>query len=131
MEYTGLKVGDLEPGESDIELKYDTKHDFTSPNDSELSPNKSLNSHTRSNATEGPLYEFIGTALQAAVLVYSGYASYSTLQERLDGPSLHTGFILQATGTIMVTPGMILCAWIIDDSTEETEWVGKLLADKR
>ena len=72
----------------------------------------------------------LGTAIQAAVLVYSGYASHSSLQERLESPNLHTGFILQAISTIMVTIGTMLCAWIIDDSTEETEWVGKPLADK-
>lgn len=59
--------------------------------------------------------------LQVGVLVYQGVITY-TLRWRLGGEDIRYAFPLTATGTLAISGGMFLCAFVIEASTEEVEY---------
>ena len=90
-----------------------------------MPPNISLNIHGRSNPIELWLYAAFATILQTAVLVWSGLLAYSLYARK--NPQLtcikpKVGFSLQATGTVLLTWSLVLCAGIIDKATLDRHW---------
>lgn len=91
----------------------------------DMPPNISLNIHGGSNSIKLWNYAIIATALQIAVLIWSGYLAYSSFAHRykiLTGLKPTVGFPLQAVGTVLLTLGLVLCAGIIDNGSSERHW---------
>jgi hypothetical protein len=94
----------------------------------EEAPNISLNLHSESGILELALYAFLGIILQAGVLAFSGFVAYHPyLKTKLRGPNASVGFPLQAAGTTFLVASMILCSFVVDQSTEEKRWVAKFM----
>ena len=90
-----------------------------------MPPNISLNIHGGRNPIELWLYAAFATILQTAVLVWSGFLAYSPYVRKhpqLTGIKPMVGFSLQATGTVLLTWSLVLCAGIIDKATLERHW---------
>ena len=90
-----------------------------------MPPNLSLNIHGGSDPIELWLYAAFATILQTAVLVWSGFVAYSPHARKnpqLTSIESTVGFPLQATGTVLLTWSLVLCAGIIDKATLERHW---------
>ncbi|KAK0514771.1 hypothetical protein JMJ35_003388 [Cladonia borealis] len=85
----------------------------------EIPPNISLNIHGGSNPVELVLYALFASILQAGVLGWSSYAH----KHALSGSNSLVGLLLQATGTVLLTLGLVLCAGIIDNGSRERHWL--------
>jgi ankyrin repeat protein len=87
-------------------------------------PNISLNVNNQSG-TGGLLWvAVLGTMLQLGVLVYSGFATYhpKLLFLKDDRPIVHYAYPCTAVGTFLLVLGMMMCAHVVDSSTEETRY---------
>ncbi|KAH6853752.1 hypothetical protein B0I37DRAFT_388051 [Chaetomium sp. MPI-CAGE-AT-0009] len=85
-------------------------------------PNISLNMNNQSG-TGGVLWvAALGTILQLGVLVFSGFATYhpSLMFPKDDRPIVHYAYPCTAIGTLILVSGMMVCAHVVDSSTEET-----------
>lgn len=91
----------------------------------DMPPNISLNIHGGSNPLALVACAFIATVLQAIVLVWSGILAYSSFTHRhkLSGLKPLIGFPLQATGTVLLTLSLVLCAGIINNGSCERHWL--------
>ncbi|KAL7624232.1 hypothetical protein AAE478_005791 [Parahypoxylon ruwenzoriense] len=87
-------------------------------------PNLSLNCHNRVGRGEIYLMAVIGTLLQIGVLVFFGFITYyRPIQphfQKDSAPVEHYAFPCAAIGTIALVVGMFLCAFVVEQSTEET-----------
>lgn len=99
----------------------------TSETPLDLSPNVALNLHPPTKRYEVQLYAVIGVLIQAAVLIFSGFATYDkTLSEKVKTEAARDyGFPLMAAGTLFLVLGMLICAWIIESSTREIKFRSK------
>ena len=113
---------DIEPGDTVHSLR-----DEELVKNREILPNMSLNIHGGSNPFELVVYALMASISQAAVLGWSFYA----LEYKLSGSKPSVGFPLQATGTVLLTLGLALCAGIIDNGSRERHWLieGELQVD--
>ncbi|KAM6513874.1 hypothetical protein FALCPG4_015075 [Fusarium falciforme] len=95
-------------------------------NPDSTSPNISLNCHSRVGRGELRATAALGTVFQAAVLVYSGFATnYSTLKIKLkkdDNFIESYAYPCMAVGTLLLVSGMILCAHVVESSTDEERY---------
>ena len=113
-----------EDSNHDIELR-PLEDTVPSTNHIEMPPNVSLNIHGGSNSIELVVSAFIATVLQVAVLVWSGFLSYSSFTPNytsLIGSKPKVGFLLQAVGTVLLTCSLVLCGGIIDDASCQRHW---------
>jgi hypothetical protein len=79
-------------------------------------------------AWELPTYALIATVLQLGVVAWSGFVTYSPhWHEKLDADHANVGFPLVASGTLLLTISMWLCAYIVDEGTVEQTWRRKVL----
>lgn len=89
-------------------------------------PNISLNLHGGSKEHELHCVAAIGIVLQLAILAFSGLTVYyPPLSNRLKkngSPVMSYAYPLTAMGTIMLAVGMMICAAVIEQSTEENVW---------
>ncbi|OCK90227.1 uncharacterized protein K441DRAFT_243130 [Cenococcum geophilum 1.58] len=91
----------------------------------EEAPNILLNLHHGSNTGDLVFAAISGTILQLGVLVFSGFATYSSSirSHVLDGQDRSGyGYPLLAIGTVLLTIGMIIAAYVIEQSTVEKKW---------
>ncbi|KAL3305671.1 ankyrin repeat protein [Colletotrichum asianum] len=90
-------------------------------NSSRDAPNISLNTHRETGRGELRAVAFFGTILQLGVLLYSGFATYyPTLKFQKDGSSIASyAYPCAATGTLVLVVGMMICAHVVESSTEE------------
>ncbi|KAF4486756.1 Ankyrin repeat, PH and SEC7 domain containing protein secG [Colletotrichum fructicola Nara gc5] len=90
-------------------------------NSSRDAPNISLNTHRETGRGELRVVAFFGTILQLGVLLYSGFATYyPTLKFQKDGSSIASyAYPCAATGTLVLVVGMMVCAHVVESSTEE------------
>jgi hypothetical protein len=96
-------------------------------NSKDEAPNISINLYGEIRPQELALSAVIGTILQAAVLVFSGFIVYSSWgKKKLGDSDSKAGFPLLAIGTILITISMTLCAQVIDYSTKEERWIRKV-----
>ncbi|KAH6847821.1 hypothetical protein B0I37DRAFT_152071 [Chaetomium sp. MPI-CAGE-AT-0009] len=85
-------------------------------------PNISLNSHDQSGRGELRLVAVIGTILQLGVLTYSGFATYYLKFPKDESPIAGYAFPCTAAGTLVLVAGMLLCAHVLESSTEEKRY---------
>lgn len=90
-------------------------------NTSAHAPNISLNSHNQFGRTEVRAVAVIGTILQLGVLILSIFATFYPTDKFLkDGKHIAPyALICFATGTVLLVFGMLLCAHVVETSTEE------------
>ncbi|KAF2649932.1 hypothetical protein K491DRAFT_579085, partial [Lophiostoma macrostomum CBS 122681] len=95
----------------------------------ENAPNISLNLHSGSEWAILASAALIGTVLQLGVVVYSGSVTFHSGLRKLIPPySDHVphlakmGFILLASGTVILTLALIVVCNVIETSTSEREW---------
>ncbi|KAM0431394.1 hypothetical protein ACHAPT_005371 [Fusarium lateritium] len=95
-------------------------------NPDSISPNISLNCHNRVGRGELRATATLGTILQAAVLVYSGFATYyGTMKVKLkkdDNFIESYAYPCMAIGTLLLVSGMVLCAHVVESSTDEERY---------
>ncbi|RPA75214.1 hypothetical protein BJ508DRAFT_197463, partial [Ascobolus immersus RN42] len=93
----------------------------------EIAPNISLNLHGLANSKDLSFATLIGVVVQAGILIFAGYVSYDhTFEDGLPSAEETTkghAFPLFAVGTFFLSLGMLFCAQIVDESTEEREYV--------
>ncbi|RPA77953.1 hypothetical protein BJ508DRAFT_319010 [Ascobolus immersus RN42] len=91
----------------------------------ERAPNISLNLHGGTNPSEQWFATIFGFFLQFGVLVFSGFTAYHPrFRTRLtvEGNVVaNFAFPLMATGTTMMTVGLILCSAVVDHGSHEGE----------
>ncbi|KAH6955704.1 hypothetical protein BKA56DRAFT_449679, partial [Ilyonectria sp. MPI-CAGE-AT-0026] len=87
-------------------------------------PNISVNSHNHSGRGELRLVAVVGTVIQLGVLTYSGFATYyPTLKfPKDDRPIASYAFPCTAVGTLVLVAGMLVCAHVVESSTEEKRY---------
>lgn len=117
---------DLSPSDSDAENGQDSPGSPSSEiiivrNVNADAPNILLNSHDQFGRGEVRLVAVIGTVIQLGILIYSGFATYYyTLKFPKDEqPVAGYAFPCTAAGTLILVVGMLLCAYIVESSTEE------------
>lgn len=97
-------------------------------------PNISLNLNTGSRKNELIMVAFCGIVLQLGVLVFSAYSVYHpTFNTRFlknGEPVQRYAYPVFAIGTSYLTLGMILCSALVEQSTEEKEFVAALKTDE-
>lgn len=85
-------------------------------------PNISLNVNPTKSSAELYLMVVVGIALQAAVLVFAGLATYYW-EFLKDGERMRAySYPTTATGTIFLALGMFICAAVVERSTEEANY---------
>lgn len=137
------RSGDLEtavqsPLES-IGLEETGKNDPASPAERDLNqpttvirnvtaqaPNLTLNVRNKLGRGELYLVAAIGTLLQLGVLVFSGFTAYHP-QFRLewlknDMPVADYAYPCNATGTLLLVVGMLICSYVVESSTMEDSY---------
>ncbi|KHN95247.1 ankyrin repeat protein [Metarhizium album ARSEF 1941] len=84
-------------------------------------PNISLNSHNHFKRGELRAVAVLGTLLQLGVLAYSGLATYHPRLTFPKGDNAVAGYAFPCTagGTIVLIAGLLLCAHVVESSTEE------------
>ncbi|KAK2057113.1 hypothetical protein LY76DRAFT_617418 [Colletotrichum caudatum] len=84
-------------------------------------PNISVNAHRQTSRGELRIVAAFGTILQLGVLVYSGFATYHPALKfsKDDSPIESYAYPCAAVGTFILVAGMMLCAHVVDSSTEE------------
>ncbi|KAF8241210.1 hypothetical protein K440DRAFT_523789, partial [Wilcoxina mikolae CBS 423.85] len=97
-------------------------------------PNISLNLHGGSKVEDLYAVAACGIVLQFGVLAFSGLAVYYpgwNLRFPKNGRPIQSyAYPLMATGTVLLVIGMIICSWVIEQSTTEEKWVVKGLKPK-
>lgn len=87
-------------------------------------PNISLNSHGYFGRGELRAVAVLGTILELGVLTYSGFATYHPALKFTKGDNAvaNYAFPCTATGTITLVAGLLLCAHVVESSTEEKRY---------
>lgn len=87
-------------------------------------PNISLNSHGYFGRGELRAVAVFGTILQLGVLTYFGFATYHPALKFTKGDDAvaNYAFPCTATGTITLVAGLLLCAHVVESSTEEKRY---------
>ncbi|KAH8882051.1 hypothetical protein GQ53DRAFT_885988 [Thozetella sp. PMI_491] len=90
-------------------------------------PNISLNIDSRQSFRELWLIAVVATLLQFGVLVYSGFATYYPAQMFLKNDLAIATYAYPSTaiGTLVLVFGMLLCANVVESSTEEKSYEAK------
>lgn len=122
----------------DIELRpllFDPTHPSRQANNEICPPNISLNARGESVSDwEKWLWALLGISAQLAVLVYEGLISYHTSWFGFVNSGrmpLSQAFKLTAVGTVSLTFGMLICSYVIESASTETDWVRKDVEDSR
>lgn len=122
--------------DQDIELRpllFDSTAYSRQANNKICPPNISLNARGESvSGWEKWLWALFGISTQLAVLVYGGLISYHPSWVRFINrgqipPS--QAFQLAAVGTVSLTFGMLICSYVIESASTETDWVRKDVED--
>ncbi|KAI5806043.1 hypothetical protein EDC01DRAFT_609075, partial [Geopyxis carbonaria] len=91
-----------------------------------IAPNVSFNIHGKSPQFELYTVALCGIILQFGVLVFEGFIVYHPrfkLSFKKNGATvLGYAYPMVAAGTLILMCGMIICAAVIEESTEEEEW---------
>lgn len=120
----------------DIELRpllFDPTHHSRQANNEICPPNISLNARGEAVSDwEKWLWALVGISAQLAVLVYEGLISYHTswfgFTNRVQiSPS--QAFQLTTVGTVSLTFGMLICSYVIESASTETDWVRRDIDD--
>ncbi|KAF0322511.1 ankyrin repeat protein [Colletotrichum asianum] len=131
VEFICLLPVDTQAGNKTFNIEVDDRKDSESNpapqtiiikrNSSRDAPNISLNTHRETGRGELRAVAFFGTILQLGVLLYSGFATYyPTLKFQKDGSSIASyAYPCAATGTLVLVVGMMICAHVVESSTEE------------
>ncbi|KHO10746.1 hypothetical protein MAA_11655 [Metarhizium robertsii ARSEF 23] len=87
-------------------------------------PNISLNSHGYFSRRELRAVAVFGTILQLGVLTYFGFATYHPALKFTKGDDAvaNYAFPCTATGIITLVAGLLLCAHVVESSTEEKRY---------
>ena len=64
----------------------------------------------------------VGLLLQSTVLVFAALVTYWWKWPKTGSFVAPYGYPLTATGTIMLSVGLIMCAWVVEASTDEVVW---------
>ncbi|KAH8812397.1 hypothetical protein F5884DRAFT_855694 [Xylogone sp. PMI_703] len=93
-------------------------------NPSTNAPNISLNTDNLFGRGELHLVAVIGIVLQLGVLIFSGFVTYyPTLQWQKNGqPIAGYAFPCTAAGTLVLVIGMLICADVVESSTQEKRY---------
>ncbi|KAH0553168.1 hypothetical protein GP486_006648 [Trichoglossum hirsutum] len=92
------------------------------------SPNIYHNLTLPAKRTELHIVAFIGVVLQLGALVFSGLTTYYTQWELKKGGRTAIGYAypFMAVGTALLVAGMLVCSFVIEQSTVENTWrIGK------
>lgn len=86
-------------------------------------PNISLNTTGQHSARwETRCVAVAGVVLQLGVLVYEGVITYALRWAKGDEAVVGYAFPLTAVGTVAISVGMFVCAYVIEASTQEVEY---------
>lgn len=87
-------------------------------------PNIALNFAERVSSRQLLLFAMIGIVLQSAVLVFEAVITFHPdfKHIKIESPVSAAGFEFTVSGTVAILTGMILCSYIVEQSTEETTW---------
>ncbi|KAI9642631.1 hypothetical protein NHQ30_009436 [Ciborinia camelliae] len=101
----------------------DTQRDKRKSRDLDRGPNISLNLHRKQKISELGIAAILGIILQSGVIIFSGFVAYDDRFGNMVGgsPSPYAFPVLTA-GTVILTLGMWLCAFVIGQSTDEFVW---------
>lgn len=92
--------------------------------DDKCAPNVSLNCHNQSKRSEIYLVAASGVLIQIAVLIYQGFAALKpALRHHLlkdDKPVHRYAFPLTVSGTIILTVGVLVCGFVVEQRTHES-----------
>lgn len=72
----------------------------------------------------------IGVILQFGVMVFEGFAHYLKLRKD-DSVVGQQAFQLTICGTLVVILGLIICSYVVEQSTEEIVWTAKASKDSK
>ncbi|KAM0420369.1 hypothetical protein ACHAPT_011788 [Fusarium lateritium] len=88
-------------------------------NQRDAAPNISLNCHGQICRGELYLVAIAATLLQSAVLVYSGFAACRLKLPKGKGANKDYAFPCTAVGMLLLVLGLLICAHVVETSTEE------------
>ncbi|KAF8533084.1 hypothetical protein BDD12DRAFT_696580, partial [Trichophaea hybrida] len=99
--------------------------EMTSSKRTKDAPNISLNLNSKKRTWELYLAALFGVLIQLAVLVVAGLGSYYPHWKLIKGglPVKGYAYPLTAVGTMVLVAGMFVCASIVEQTTDEDEWV--------
>lgn len=90
-------------------------------------PNISLNTTGQHTARwETLCVAIVGVVLQLGVVVYEGMITYPLHWEKGDQDVVGYAFPVTAVGTLAISMGMFVCAYVIEASTKEVEYLLKV-----
>lgn len=94
-------------------------------------PNITLNRPEKAGRVELRILAAFGILLQLGVVLFLGFITYyPTLRfEKNDRPTPRYAFPLTAMGTFLLVLGMLICAHVVDSSTDETYY--KVLQERK
>ncbi|TGZ80757.1 hypothetical protein EX30DRAFT_50565 [Ascodesmis nigricans] len=95
--------------------------------EAELAPNISLNLHGGSQIHDLYAGAIFGVVLQVGMLIFCGFTVYHTsFRERFRKDGHHVqqyGFPIMLSGTVLLAIGMIVCSWVVEQSTWEEKYL--------
>ncbi|KAF8423913.1 ankyrin repeat-containing domain protein [Tirmania nivea] len=99
----------------------------TSSNSNLCAPNITLNFTDPIKRWHLRLAAVAGTVLQLSVVVFEGLIRYEMDMDTPDAAGFvyEQAFILAATGTLVLSLGMMLCSYAVEQCTEEYVWTAK------
>lgn len=103
--------------------RYSTEEDLPLRGASKAAPNISLNTTGQHSARwETRCVAVVGVVLQLGVVVYEGVITYTLRWAKGDQAVVGYAFPLTAVGTVAISVGMFVCAYVIEASTQEVEY---------
>jgi len=103
----------------------DSSQPEISPKRKKDAPNISLNLNSKRSTWELYLAASLGILVQLAVLVVTGLGTYSPHWKVTKGelPAKCYAYPLTMVGTLVLVTGMFTCASVVEQTTDEDEWV--------